>query len=360
MNRTQAVIQIFVLSIVALSSSQKSHAEDVRIGILGIDNYGSVAYTQFLNRPDTEGDFSGVRVVAACPIPSPDYPESEQLQDRWLPQLLKLYQNPKDPLDAVPPIEIVATVDELLGKCDGVMIFSLDGRMHLEQATAVLKAGKPLFIGRPLAGSAEDAVRIFQVAAETGTRCWSSSQHRYSTGFSGMRDHPEVGQVLGCDVYGGWSVDAAEADRFTRPLHSIETLYTIMGAGVVSVSSTATDTAESITAVWADGRVGTYRGIKTGAVKYSATVFGTVGVSTAGIYGHGVPVNGVVPTKDRYVGYEGLAIEIARFFKGGPLPVSPAETLEIYALLQAAEMSRTQQGAMVPLPDLSKQLTVGR
>jgi hypothetical protein len=42
--------------------------------------------------------------------------------------LLNLHQNPKDPLDTVPPIEIVNSLDELLAKCDGVMIFSLDGR----------------------------------------------------------------------------------------------------------------------------------------------------------------------------------------------------------------------------------------
>jgi predicted dehydrogenase len=358
MNPSQTVTRILLLAFAVCGSVANSLAGDVRIGILGIDNYGSVAYTEFLNRPRAEGDFAGVQVVAAWPIASPDYPDSEKLQAQWKQQLLNLHQNPKDPQDAVPPIEMVNSLEELLAKCDGVMIFSLDGRMHTEQATAVLKAGKPLFIGRPLAATAEDAVRIFRVAAETKTPCWSSSQHRYSAGFSGMRNHPDVGQVIGCDVYGGWSVDAPEADRFTRPLHSIETLYAIMGPGVVSVSSTGTATAESVTAVWADGRVGTYRGIKSGAVKYSATVFGTTGVSTAGIYGHGVPVKGVVPTDDRYVGYEGLAIEIARFFKGGPVPVTPAETLEIFALLQAAERSRAQQGAMVRLPELAKQLTL--
>ena len=172
-----------------------------------------------------------------------------------------------------------------------------------------------------------------------------------------MKNHPEVGRVIGCDVYGGWTVNAPEADKFTRPLHSIEALYTIMGPGVVSVTCTSTPTAESITALWNDGRVGTYRGIKEGAVKYSATVFGEKGVSTAGIYGHGVPVNGVVPTNDKYVGYEGLAIEMAKFLKGGPVPVSPAETLEIFALIQAAEASKAQNGAVVKLQDLSKKLS---
>ena len=40
-------------------------ADDVRVGILGINTFGSVAYTEFLNRPRAEGDFAGVQVVAA-------------------------------------------------------------------------------------------------------------------------------------------------------------------------------------------------------------------------------------------------------------------------------------------------------
>ena len=63
-------------------------------------------------------------------------------------------------------------------------------------------------------------------------------------------------------------------------------------------------------------------------------------------------MNGIVPTTDKYVGYEGLAIEIARFFKTGVAPVPPAETLEIFALMQAAEESKSQNGAVVNLKNL--------
>jgi predicted dehydrogenase len=326
----------------------------VRVGVLGIDNYQCVEYTKHFNDPKAEGDLAGLRVVAAYPVTSPTYPDSAGLTEKWKEQMLGLYQKPANPADAVPPVEIVGSTEELLKRCDAVMIMSLDGRQHLEQATAVLKAGKRLFIGRPLAASVEDAVAIMKVVAETKTPCWSSSQHRYSPGFFGMRNHAEVGKVLGCDVYGGYDLKAAEADKFIRPLHSIETMYTIMGPGCVSVTCTSTPTVESITATWKDGRVATYRGVKEGAVKYSATVFGDKGVSTAGIYGHGVPVQGVVPTNDKYMGYEGIAHEMAKFFKGGPPPVTAAETLEIYALLQAAEESKAKMGAVVPLQDLSK------
>ncbi len=349
---TRKFFALMAVTAMCLTGGTGSAAEPVRVGLLGIDNFGSVAYTEFLNRPHAEGVFEGVRVVAAYPIGSDDYPESDKLVASWKDQLLKMYQSPKDPKDAVPPIEMVDSVEALLAKCDAIMIFSMDGRLHLKQADAVLKAGKRLFISRPLASSPADAVAILKLSEATKTPCWSSSQHRYSTGFSGMRDHPEVGRVIGCDVYGGWAENAPAADQFTRPLHSIETLYTIMGPGVVSVTCVSTPKVESITAVWKDGRVGTYRGIKEGAVKYSATVFGEKGVSTAGIYGHGIPVNGIVPTNDKYVGYEGLAIEIAKFLKGGPTPVSPAETLEIFALIQAAEESKAQGGAVVRLKSL--------
>src|SRR5579864_4457191 len=223
-------LSVTTLGIVG-SAARAQAAEPVRVGILGFDNYQAVEYVQFFNNPNAEGDLAGLRVVAAYPVTSPDYPESAALTERWQKQMLSAYQNPTDPKDAVPPVALVGSIDELLKRCDAVMIWSLDGRMHLPQATAVLKAGKRLFIGRPLASSPADAVAIMKLAAETKTPCWSSSQHRYSPGFFGMRNHPEVGRVLGCDVYGGYDVKATEADKFTRSLHSIETLYTIMGPG---------------------------------------------------------------------------------------------------------------------------------
>lgn len=324
-------------------------AEPVKVGILGMDNYQAIEYAAFFNNPKAEGDLAGLRVTAAYPVTSPDYPKSAELTTMWQMQMLNQYKG--DP--NVKPVEIVNSVDELLSKCDAVMIWSLDGRKHMEQAKAVIKSGKKFFIGRPVASEPQDAVTIYKLAAEAKVPFWSCSQHRFSPGFSGMRNHPEVGKVLGCDVYGGYAVkDVPDSDKFTRPLHSIETLYTIMGPGVEKLSCVSTPTAEVVTATYKDGRTATYRGVKEGAVKYSATVFGDKGVSTAGIYGHGVPVNGVVPTNDKYMGYGGLAIELAKFFKTGEVPVTAAETLEIFAFLQAMEDSRAQNGAIVPLKNL--------
>lgn len=313
-------------------------ADPVRVGVLGLDNYQAVAYSQLFNSPQATGDLAGLKVVAAWPgESSPDMEESVKGLPRWKEQIQKF------------GVEIVPTVEELFQRCDVVMMMSLDGRKHLAEAKLVLQAGKPLYIGRPMAITRTDVAEIFRLAEETKTPCWSSSQHRFSPGFSGMRNHPEVGRVVGCDVYGGCAIDPQHPELVWSALHSIETLYTIMGPGCVSLTCTPTPTAETITGIWSDGRVGTYRGIKQGAVKYSATVFGDKGVSVAGVYGHGVPEKGIVPTKDKYMGYEGIAIEMGKFFKGGAAPVSAAETLEIYSFLDAAEASRKQGGAVVKL-----------
>jgi hypothetical protein len=52
------------------------------------------------------------------------------------------------------------------------------------------------------------------------------------------------------------------------------------------------------------------------------------------------------------MGYKGIAIEMAKFFKGGPAPVSAAETLEIFAFMEAAHESKRLKGAAVRVADV--------
>ena len=54
---------------------------------------------------------------------------------------------------------------------------------------------------------------------------------------------------------------------------------------------------------------------------------------------------------DGYQGYQPLLKEIIQFFKTGVAPVSPEETLEIMAFMEAAEMSAKRGGAPVTLEE---------
>jgi predicted dehydrogenase len=327
------------LLVLAMSLTPLPAAEPpaIKVGILGLDNYQAVAFTQLFHDPKAAGDLAGIRVVAAFPAGSPDIEDSV----RELPKWTKDIQTYK--------VALVGSMDALLQQSDAILIMSLDGRAHLAQVKAVVKSGKPIYIGRPLSASLADAVEIYRLAKENKTPIFSCSQHRFSPGFIGMRNHAEVGDVLGCDVYGGCPREPHHPDLFWHAVHGVETLYTIMGPGCVSVTRTATDTADVVTGVWKDGRVGTYRGIRKGALRYSATVFGTKGVSPAGVYGHGIPVKRMAPEDDRYMAYEATAVEIAKFFKTRKPPVTAEETIELFAFMEAAEESKRQNGAPVKL-----------
>jgi len=65
-------------------------------------------------------------------------------------------------------------------------------------------------------------------------------------------------------------------------------------------------------------------------------VFGDKGVAPAGNFG----------------GYEPLLLEIVNFIKTGKPPVTPEQTLEIYAFMEGADESKRQGGVPVVLKDV--------
>ena len=106
-----------------------------------------------------------------------------------------------------------------------------------------------------------------------------------------------------------------------------------MGTGCDKVTRVHTEGTDFVVGVWKDGRIGTFRGTRSGKHTYGALVFGTKGVMTAGTYG----------------GYEPLLVEICKFFKTGIAPVSPKETIEIFAFMEAADQSKREGGKPVSI-----------
>jgi predicted dehydrogenase len=297
-------------------------SQPLKAGIIGLDTSHVTAFTKLLNGANTKGDLADVRIVAAYPGGSPDVPESRNRVAGYTKELREKYG-----------VEIVDSIDALLQKVDVVFLESVDGRPHLEQARPVFKARKPLFIDKPVAGSLADAIEIFQLAKASDTPCFSSSSLRFSPGILGMRNNPKVGRVLGCDAYGPCSLEKHHPDLFWYGVHGVETLFTIMGTGCVSVTRIHAKDTDFVSGTWKDGRVGTFRGIRAGKSGYGAMVFGSDGIVPSGGYG----------------GYEPLVVEICKFFKTHQPPVSAEETIEIFAFMEAADESKRQGGAPVTL-----------
>lgn len=315
--------------LVALLSSPL-HAQDqmnvIRIGIIGCDTSHVPAFTNAFNNPKQK-ELEGFKVVAAFPGGSDDIPASKDRVAGFVKQIREKHN-----------VEIVDSIEALLPKVDVVLLESVDGRPHLAQATPVLKAGKKLFIDKPVAGSLADALKIYALAKETKTPVFSASALRFSPEIAKYRTDKAVGQILGAVAFSPCSLEPHHPDLYWYGVHGVETLYTLMGTGCVSVTRTHTKDADEVTGLWKDGRIGTFRGTRTGKQNYGAMVFATGYIGPTGGFG----------------GYEPLAVEIAKFFRTGEPPVSAEETIEMFAFMEAADESKRQNGAPVKLEAVLK------
>ena len=295
----------------------------IRIGIIGLDTSHVPAFTSLFNDPKASGDLAGFKVVAGFPGGSKDVKASYSRVEGFTKQLQDKFG-----------VEIVNSIDDLLAKVDVVLIESVDGRPHLQQVIPVLKAGKKVFIDKPLGGSLADVLMIFDLAKKHNVPLFSSSSLRYATNLRAVKSDPKLGKVLGCVSYSPCELEPHHPDLFWYGVHGVESLYTIMGTGCKSVSRSHTKDTDVVTGIWTDGRVGTYRGLRGGKIDYGTVVFGDKGImTTSGIVG----------------GYKPLVVEIAKFFKSGTAPVSAAETIEMFAFMEAADESKRQSGAPVTL-----------
>jgi predicted dehydrogenase len=289
--------------------------QNKRVGIIGLDTSHSMEIIKALN-----GDF---KVVAAYPRGSKDIPSSA---DR-IPKYTEEAKNNG--------VTIVNSISDLLKQVDYVCLETNDGRPRLEQATEVIKAGKPMFIDKPVAVSLDDVVKIYKMAAKNKVPIFSSSSLRYITG---AQELASIGKVLGADTYSPARLEPHHPDFFWYGIHGIETLYTVMGTGCISVSRTFTEGTDVVVGQWPEGRLGVFRGTRTGKHVYGGTVYGEKGVKTLG----------------EYKGTGPLIEKMLEFFNTGIAPVKPEETLEIYAFMVAADESKRKKGAPVNVQDVLK------
>jgi len=294
-----------------------------RVGIIGLDTSHATAFTQALNGPKAGNEYAGYRVVAAYPQGSLDIVSSVERIPGYTEQVRKL------------GVEIVGSVAELLQRVDVVLLETNDGRRHLEQALQVFEAGKPVFIDKPVAASLQDAVAIYAAAEKRGVPVFSSSSLRYTPNVQ-EAVAGKAGKILGVDAWSPMKIEKTHPDLFWYGIHGVETLFTLMGTGCRSVSRVHTEAAEVVTGTWSDGRIGTFRGLLQGKQDYGGTVFGEKAILTVG----------------PHIGYDPLLRRIITFFQTGQPPVTAAETLEIFAFMEAADESKRRGGKAVELEKL--------
>ena len=322
----------FLIACVALLTLQFSFADDkalpIKAGIIGIDAHAA-HWTKIINNPEAKGELADLVITAAFPGGSKDIPQSIDLGAKAL-----------EPMKAL-GVEMVGSIAELIRKVDVVMVLSLDGRPHLEQARPVIEAGKTIYIDKPIGGTLADTIRIFRLAKKHKVPVFTSSSLRFADGALNIHKNPKLGEIVGADVYSPCKTEPHHPDFFWYGVHGVEPLFTIMGSGCQSVTRIHTDGTDVAVGIWEGGRIGTFRGIRDGRRGYGATVFGTKGIVQGG----------------GFDGYEPLIVEIVKFFKTGKPPVSEAETMDIFAFMEAADESKRKGGCPVTLKSVVEKAT---
>lgn len=296
----------------------------LRLGMIGLDTSHVVAFAKTLNGEKVPEALRNARVVAAFPGGSPDLPTSADRVEGFTKQLKDEYG-----------VEIVDSISALLEKVDAVLLESVDGRPHLEQARPVLEAGKPMFIDKPLAASLADCIAILELARKLDVPCFTSSSLRYGPEIQALSKPEALGGITGAEVHGPCNPIEYHPELFYYGIHGVDPLFSILGPGCESVTRVSTEGTDVVVGTWRDGRIGTYRGIRQGKAGFGVLGFGEKEVSYSAMSSS----------------YEPLLTEVITFFRTRKPPVSAEETIEIYAFMEAADESKRRGGMPVKIAD---------
>jgi len=309
--------------LVLLASTALGWAADLRVGIIGADTSHAVAFTEILNDPKAKGHVEGAKVVALFKGGSPDIESSWSRVEEYTKTLQTKFG-----------VTVYDSIEELCRNVDAVMLESVDGRPHLEQVKPVLRAKKPVYVDKPVAGSLSDVREIFRLARQARVPLFSASSLRYAASTQSARTGA-VGKVTYALTWSPCHLEPHHPDLFWYGVHGVESLFTVMGPGIESVKrGTTTNGLIEVVGTWKGGRKGIYRE----GEGYGGVAKGEKGEMKVGTYD----------------GYAPLVAEIVKFFQTGIAPVKPEETIEIFGFMEAADESKRRGGAEMKVAEVLK------
>lgn len=291
---------------------------DLKLGMIGLDTSHVIKFAEILNDPSNPHFIPGARVTAGYPGGSPDVEASYTRVQGFTRQLAEERG-----------VLIVSSVEEVAEACDGLLITSVDGRVHKEQFERVASYGKPVFIDKPFTCDLSEAEAIFELAERSGIPLMSCSVLRYLDPM--LEALAADSAVIGADCFSPLQFEPSNPGWFWYGIHGTEMLYRILGLGCEQVHATVYEGAELVVAEWKDGRIGTMRGSRTGNWQYGAALH---------YANRTVAVNSADSKKPMAVT---MLERIIEMFRTGRPDIAPKETLAIIRFIEAVNESRRTQ-----------------
>lgn len=200
-------------------------------------------------------------------------------------------------------IPLVGSIEELIEKSDYLVVLSPDNcEMHEQLCQLPLRSGKRTYVDKTFAPDGEIARRIFAIAEESGTPCYSTSALRFAEEYQ-----PLLGKEY--DAIAAWG----PGDFETYSIHQLEPVMMLMQKQAEAVLFLPAQDAYTLLIRFEGSRTASLTGLKKGS-PFALNVSGPEGSHLA------------LQQSDSFSRF---IPALVRFFETGVAPVSHQETLAI-------------------------------
>jgi predicted dehydrogenase len=284
-------------------------AKQINVGIIGLDTSHSIEFSRRMQAPDCPAadKVEGLHVLACMRFETP-FQDKKGLDARQ--KQLEGWG-----------VHVTESFDEAVKGCDALMLEINDPAYHVEYFRKAVTLGKPIFLDKPLADTIAHGKEIVSLAARHTARVFSASSLRFSPQLEEACrkvPKPQLGYV-----YGSLGKAPAGSSIVWYGVHAFEMLERAMGRGAANV-------------ITRRGRLGAVV-----LVGYGDERRGVVELTEGSSYGGMLRTvkEGEPFAVDGSRIYTDELKKVQRFFATGETPVALEDTLEIMALLDAAEQS---------------------
>lgn len=219
------------------------------------------------------------------------------------------------------------SIEEVIVRSDALVVLSPDNcEMHEELCALPLTCKKPVYVDKAFAPDADTAKRIFAVAENSGTPCWSSSALRFASEY---KDVSREGiRAVSC-----WGPNNYEI----YAIHLLEPLTMFMGTSAARVMVAGDDSFRTMLIEMRDGRLASVSLFANGSpfVTQIARVKGGAGE------------NSFLEIKSDYFG--AFIAELVDFFRTGEEKVPHDQTVAIMALRAAGQRAMQTPGEWIDI-----------
>lgn len=284
--------------------------KEIKIALIGLDTSHTIEFAKRIQAADCPADqkITGLRATACLRFSTPFQNEDglnvrQRQLEGW-------------------GIRVTTDFDDAVKECDAIMIEINDPSFHLEYFKRCAALEKPVFLDKPLADNIENGLEIMRLAKENKVKAISASSLRFDANL--VKVCGEMPKPALVNVYGPLGIAPAGSSIIWYGVHAFEMLEKAIGKGAACVTVRA-DGAGAVAIVdYSDKRRGVVELTK-GAWIYG----GTLRHSKAAI-SYSVASGNL---------YANILKEIEKFFRKGEATFTLEDTVEVMAMLDAAERS---------------------